>query len=267
MDINKWDFDYKEIKNEVTTSWSRCIEYKTKRVVNKNLSKQKNKTAYLDKQDNLLKYCKDYFSEIIDKIDQKVCFFLVNENLDIVEIIVDPTVKNILEKYGIKKGFSFIEKEAGTNAVYLAEKTKNPISILPGHHYCKPFNSFYSIAFPLMIKENILGYINIMSRDIIKNEVICLCKIFKDNLKLKIDYQLLNKSNKFNNLTEKQLYLIKNMANGYTEKTIAKELHLSISTIKYHKKKLFNIFHANSKLEIVIKAFKNGLLSFEEVEF
>ncbi|MCF8008873.1 MAG: LuxR C-terminal-related transcriptional regulator [Halanaerobiales bacterium] len=267
MDINKWDFDYKEIKKEVTTSWSRCIKYKTKRVVNNNSYKQNNESAYLDEQAGLLNYCNNYFSEIIDKIDQKVCFFLVNENLNLLEIIVEPNIENILEKYKIKRGFSFIEKEAGTNAVYLAQKTRKPISILPGHHYCKPFNSFYSIAFPLMIKENILGYINIISRNIIKKEVICLCKIFQDNLKLKIDYKLLNKNNKFNNLTEKQLYLIKNMANGYTEKVIANELHLSISTIKYHKRKLFNIFHASSKLEIVIKAFKNGLLSFEEVEF
>src|SRR6056297_772 len=268
LDTAKKYFDYKSIKKEVAFSWSRCLKSGKSRsiIVNKHVNGKDIKNIYFSKA------IRNYFFEKVNKINQKLnggyCFFLINNQFIVEVMSASANIYLKLHALGIKKGFSFYEKYSGTNAVYLAEKMKKPVFILPGHHFCRPLNTYYSIAFPIIDNGSILGYINIINKNIIKNEVICLSDLLTSNIQLKL-YNRQSYNNKINfkeGLSEKQLYILKMIANGLTESSLAEELHLSRSTIKYHKQRLYNIFEVNSQIEMVVKAFKNGLLTFEEVD-
>ncbi len=261
-------FDYNQIKEEVTSSWSRCLKYNRKREIDTtHLREFPTKNKYID--NSIKKYFKIKVGEVNNKLEEPPCFFLVNKNFVIEAISADFNKKIKLEQVGIEEGFSFSEEKSGTNAVFLAGKLEKPVHILPGHHFCKPLNSWHSIAYPIIIKEDIYGYLNIVSQIKIKNEIICLTELLVNNLELKISNK--NCESKdisyHKNLSDKQFYILKKIAHGLTERALASDLNLSKSTIKYHKKKLFNFFNADSNIEMVVKAFQKGFLTFNEVSF
>ncbi|MFO7815038.1 MAG: LuxR C-terminal-related transcriptional regulator [Halanaerobiales bacterium] len=267
MNIEQMYFDYKLIKEEVTSSWTRCLQHEKSRHI------QASDYIYGDKStDHISENVKKYFSEkvkIINKrLNQNYIFFLINNKYIIEEVAADFTKNNKLKQEGIKRGFSFSEEFSGTNAVFLAGKLKKPVHILPGHHFCEPLNGWYSIATPIMNNDKIYGFINVIHKNIIKNEIICLSNLLVDNIQLKITNKTLSYSrHKKEGLTKKQSFILKQLAKGLTDKALARKVHLSESTIQYHKKKLFNFFKAHSKVELIVKAFKNGFLTFEEVSF
>src|SRR6056297_1138488 len=262
------NFDYNQIKEEVTSSWSRCLKYNKKREIDSSQVVKPGKfNNHID--NSLKKYFKTKVKEFNKKLEETSCFFLVNENLVIEEISASFNQLIKLEKLGVKKGISFLEKNSGTNAVDLASKLKKPVHMLPGHHFCRPLNAWHSIAYPIIIDNEIYGFINVVDKKEIKDEIICLTELLLNNIELKIAH--LESSNKRiqykNSLSDKQFYILKKIANGLTEKALASDLNLSTSTIKYHKKKLFNYFNAQSNIEMVVKAFKKGFLTFNEVSF
>lgn len=262
-------FDYKLIKEEVTSSWSRCLRKNRKRRLsnNKYIKNENNLNCYLDGE--IKRYFLNKVKEINNKLEQSSCFFLINNKYIIEGVVTDFNQDIKLKNIGIQEGFSFSEKDSGTNAVFLAGKLKKPVHILPGHHFCQPLNSWYSIAYPIMNDGEIYGYINVISEKIIKNEIICLTELLVNNIQLKIKNKRgkLHSNKTYQKLSEKQKFILKKIANGLTEQALAKELSLSKSTIKYHKKKLFDFFNAESNVEMVVKAFKDGLLSLNEVSF
>lgn len=264
MGIDDMYFDYKLIKREVTSSWSRCLKENKKRYVLNDNMKKENNTNQISKD------LRDIFINTSTKLNQiiksKHCLLLVNKEKIIEELLGDIHFKNKLIKNGINIGSSFAEKYTGTNAVDLAEKMMKPAYILPGHHFCKPLNSWYSLAYPIKIYNQTFGYVNLISEISISKEVVCLIDLFSKNLSLRFN-ESKKENNKIslNDLSYNQNYILKKLAVGFTEKELAKDMHLSKSTVKYHKKILFNKFKVSSKIELVIKAIKIGLLTFEEV--
>lgn len=261
-------FDYNHIKEEVTSSWSRCLRYNRKREIDTTVLRESTPNKkYID--NSIKKYFKIKVEEINNRLEENPCFFLVNKDFIVEEISTDFNKKIKLEQIGIKKGFSFSDEKAGTNAVFLAGKLKEPVHILPGHHFCKPLNSWHSIAYPILIKQETYGFLNIVDQIKIKKEIICLAELLVNNIELNISNKNFgdNKLSYQKKLSDKQFYILKKIAQGLTEKAIARDLNLSKSTIKYHKKKLFNFFNADSNIEMVVKAFKKGFLTFNEVSF
>lgn len=265
MKIENMYFDYKLIKEEVTSSWSRCLKENKKRYILKD--------DFFHKQNKLDEFSfeiKEYFAEMSDKLKQsiklKYCLLLVNKEKTIEKLVGDINFKNDLKTKGINIGTSLKEKYSGTNAVQLAAKINKPVYMLPGHHFCKPLNSLYSLAYPIKNNEEINGFINLISKDGISEQIIYLMELFSSNISLKSNNKHKLKNNdKINDLSCNQRYILKKLANGYTERALAEDMHLSKSTVKYHKKILFNKLDVTSKIELVIKAMKIGLLSFEEV--
>lgn len=260
-------FDYKLIKEEVTSSWTRCLKHKKSRYIkSETYINEDQNTNYIDKE--VKKYFLEKVKNINKRLDFNYSFFLINNKFIIEEIATEFTENNKLKKEGIQKGFSFSEETSGTNAVFLAGKLKKPVHILPGHHFCRPLNGWYSIATPIMSGEKIYGFINVIHKELIRNEIICLSNLLVDNIQLKISNKKTKLKNMDNNkLTEKQNVILRKLAKGLTDKALARELHLSKSTIQYHKKKLFLLFKAHSTVEMIVKAFKYGFLTFEEVGF
>ncbi len=266
MKIDNMYFDYKLIKKEVTSSWSRCLKENKKRYI------LKDKIFYeKDKSDDFSVEIKEYFLEVSEKLNQSIklkhCLLLVNEDEVIEELLGDIHFKNNLTTQGINIGTSLKEKHSGTNAVQLSAKINKPVYILPGHHYCKPLNSWYSLAYPITKNDEIFGFVNLISKDSISEEIICLMDLFSNNLSLKLNnkHKLENNKDKINDISGNQKYILKKLAKGYTERALAKDMHLSKNTVKYHKKILFNKLDVSSKIELVMKAIKIGMLSFEEV--
>lgn len=62
------------------------------------------------------------------------------------------------------------------------------------------------------------------------------------------------------NLTEKECAILKFLVNGYSYKMIAAELKISIDTVRFHIKKIYDKLHVHSATEAVSKAIKDKLV-------
>lgn len=62
------------------------------------------------------------------------------------------------------------------------------------------------------------------------------------------------------NLTEKEMAILQFLVNGYSYKMIASELKISIDTVRFHIKKIYDKLHVHSATEAVSKAIKDKLV-------
>ncbi|HSC52075.1 MAG TPA: response regulator transcription factor [Phnomibacter sp.] len=63
-------------------------------------------------------------------------------------------------------------------------------------------------------------------------------------------------------LSVKETEILQFLVNGYSYKMIAAELNISIDTVRFHIKKIYDKLHVHSATEAVSKAYKDKLLSF-----
>jgi DNA-binding NarL/FixJ family response regulator len=61
-------------------------------------------------------------------------------------------------------------------------------------------------------------------------------------------------------LTEKEIAILQYLVKGYSYKMIAPELKISIDTVRFHIKKIYDKLHVHSATEAVSKAIKNRLV-------
>ena len=62
------------------------------------------------------------------------------------------------------------------------------------------------------------------------------------------------------NLTDKEIAILQFLVNGYSYKMIASELKISIDTVRFHIKKIYDKLHVHSATEAVSKAIKDKLI-------
>lgn len=62
------------------------------------------------------------------------------------------------------------------------------------------------------------------------------------------------------NLTEKETQILKCLVDGFSYKMISSELKISIDTVRFHIKKIYDKLHVHSATEAVSKALKNRLV-------
>ena len=62
------------------------------------------------------------------------------------------------------------------------------------------------------------------------------------------------------NLSEKETSILQFLVNGYSYKMIAAELKISIDTVRFHIKKIYDKLHVHSATEAVSKAIKDKLI-------
>ncbi|MBS1564315.1 MAG: response regulator transcription factor [Bacteroidetes bacterium] len=63
-----------------------------------------------------------------------------------------------------------------------------------------------------------------------------------------------------NGLTGKETAILQYLVNGYSYKMIASELKISIDTVRFHIKKIYDKLHVHSATEAVSKAIRNKLV-------
>ena len=61
-------------------------------------------------------------------------------------------------------------------------------------------------------------------------------------------------------LSERETELLQHLVKGNSYKMIADACFISIDTVKFHIKNIYEKLHVNSKAEAVAKAFKSGLV-------
>jgi DNA-binding CsgD family transcriptional regulator len=62
-------------------------------------------------------------------------------------------------------------------------------------------------------------------------------------------------------LTQRELEVLQHLAEGLSNKAIAKRLEISENTVKFHVNALLEKFAVGSRTEVVIKAIQNGLVT------
>jgi DNA-binding NarL/FixJ family response regulator len=63
-------------------------------------------------------------------------------------------------------------------------------------------------------------------------------------------------------LSKRETEILQFLANGYSYKMIASEMKISIDTVRFHIKKIYDKLHVHSATEAVSKALKDKLISF-----
>jgi DNA-binding NarL/FixJ family response regulator len=64
------------------------------------------------------------------------------------------------------------------------------------------------------------------------------------------------------NLSDRETQILQYLVNGYSYKMIAGELKVSLDTVRFHIKKIYDKLHVHSATEAVSKAIKNKLIGF-----
>jgi two-component system nitrate/nitrite response regulator NarL len=75
---------------------------------------------------------------------------------------------------------------------------------------------------------------------------------------------MFNKLNKMMNndiLTEREIEIVKKINEGYSYKEIAKQLYVSINTVKNHVKNIFRKLEVDNKVQVVTKALEYKLIN------
>jgi len=73
--------------------------------------------------------------------------------------------------------------------------------------------------------------------------------------------QAKNQEQEKSNLTKKETEILQLLVNGFSYKMIAAELKLSIDTVRFHIKKIYDKLHVHSATEAVSRALKDRLIS------
>lgn len=150
-------------------------------------------------------------------------------------------------------------------------KLKKPVYTTPLHHYCDLLKEFYIYAVPLNFKGVIIGYLVVFSlNDPIKTEL----EIITDLTAYKIINEFnihglssnLHVSKKYR-INKKQLEILKLLAMGIPDKTIALEKGITINTVKYHKKSIFKILGVECSIQAVLKCIKLNIMTIEEIKY
>lgn len=74
--------------------------------------------------------------------------------------------------------------------------------------------------------------------------------------------QAKNEEQEKSDLSKKEIEILQLLVKGYSYKMIAAELKISIDTVRFHIKKIYDKLHVHSATEAVSKALKDRLISF-----
>ncbi len=175
-----------------------------------------------------------------------------------------------IERTGIKIGMSFAERALGTNAIALSIKLKKPVYTTPLHHYCDLLREVYFYSVPLEVKKREIGYLAVCSlNEPVKVELgviadLTAYRIINELKSSNISSILPDKKDCL--LNKKQLAILRLIAMGVPDKTIALEEGITINTVKYHKKSIYKKLGVECSAQAVIKCLKLNLMSIDDID-
>lgn len=168
---------------------------------------------------------------------------------------------------------SFVEESSGTNAISMSIYLKEPVYISSEHNFCRFLTDWNCYTIPLQIQANgkiIFYYLSLVS---LNKPLAKELKVITDLMGYRIVNEFIKKVNKENSsyinnicISKRQKAVLKLIAQGMTDSSIALTLGCSFGTIKYHKQNIFRKLNVSCSTEAVVKALKLNLLSLNEIE-
>ncbi|HEX2927237.1 MAG TPA: LuxR C-terminal-related transcriptional regulator [Ruminiclostridium sp.] len=156
-------------------------------------------------------------------------------------------------------GVLYSEESIGTNAVSIAKIHNSPVCLYPEFHYCNMLKKWYEYCVPVKRNGFTDAYLSVVS---IQYPISRALKGFIDLLgfNLQKDYSEVNyKATK--PLTEKQVMMLKMIAQGLSDEYMSQQLHISLATVKYHNQEIFKKLNAVGRVDAVTRAILNNDLT------
>ncbi|WP_246627990.1 response regulator transcription factor [Paenibacillus oenotherae] len=163
----------------------------------------------------------------------------------------------------LRPGMYFTEESCGRNAVSEAMAQGGPVYLHPEQHGSPLFQTWHCFSTPLTYRSKNIGYLDVSTiNEAMRTELVAITKLLPDHLLSSYRQQLVPevKGSLSVQLTDRQLHILKLIAQGNTVKSIALELEIKESTVNHHKRAIFDKFGVQSSTEAVMKASRLSYL-------
>lgn len=245
-------------------SWLRCYENNIPRDLKhpRLFASEQQMKDKIEKNKILIKIFNDQLHIMSTYYNIRNCFIILTDNEGmVISRYFSKNYINKINKYWIKEGVYLTEESCGTNAISLAMIKKSRITTKSNDYYCSFLQGFDNIAEPILINNNIIGYVNItISSQHHNSSVSIILNHLISNISLKYinDTIFTNKEN--NLLSQEEYEVLQYTALGYSVREISNKLHVSQSTVKYRRKVLCEKLEASNIVHAVAISFANSIL-------
>lgn len=197
-------------------------------------------------------------------------FILTDVNKHTLKIEGNKKLVKQAQKSLITLGLNFEETNCGTNAINLSMMLNRIFYTLPEQHFCEFLQDWYIFSIPIIINTKIEGSLSLISKEnCINQEYASIIKL----MAYKISNEIVKRKNEHISIlgsnisiTKRQLEILKLLAKGNTDMSIALELGIKIGTVRFHKTNIFKAFNAESSIQVIVKALKLGIISLKDIE-
>ena len=265
-----------ELYQSILASWDRCTRRKMLREIEKPLillssvelsaKLKENKKLVHEFENFMLKYI-----DIINNVKGDYCILLLDREGYLL------SVRNCIKHFDNRRkykdffmpGISFAEDSLGINAVALSQLLRKSVYMYPLFHYCAMLKVFHQYcAYIGSANDSSKGYVSVVN---IRNPISKALEGFIDILAVNLQDKPFLSENSIDfydsqtKLTKKQNTIIRLIAQGFTDESIAQELKISLSTVKYHNQNIFKKLDVTCRAEAVTKALIFNEILFSEL--
>lgn len=233
-------------------------------------------TSFLGRHAALCAYCHLLFSDIYNDLrDRKYVIILADDTPRLITLHSSTEIlNNATGELGMRAGVSLKEEDCGTNAVALALRFRQLMTVRGEQHYCRLFHSCFAVAVPVLdARREPQACVAMFScHDAIPAEKIALMKFIAKDIENfsrgASDGNHVNGSGEspqraadISGLTARQLQVLALFAKGMSYKQIARRLGIrSVKTVEEHLDAVRSKLHAGRRRECIQKAMALGLL-------
>ncbi len=167
----------------------------------------------------------------------------------------------------LRHGFSFAEKCAGTNGIALSLLLHKPAWTLPRQNYCSLLSrsALYCVLLTQMSPSPALAVVT-TGRPSPDWVLSLLCQMsYGIALGCRQERRCPGPAYANKPFTERQRMVLLRIAQGMKDQAIALDLHVSLDTVRYHKKNIYRMLGVSNSIEMLVRALKGGLVSLDEV--
>lgn len=167
-------------------------------------------------------------------------------------------------QWGIQSGFSFAEECAGTNAVALALMFKEPVWTLREQNYLSTLSRFSLYCVPCV--GVLTGhYIALLTGGKQPSEwPIALLQQSAFHIAAEIQGRVQALKPPIT-VSRRQHEVLLCIAQGMKDVEIALSLHISLDTVRYHKKNIYQLLGADNRVSAVIQALKRRTIDIGQI--
>lgn len=172
-------------------------------------------------------------------------------------------LENTVKQSGIRLGMYFTKQSCGVNAISEAMSMNGPVYLRPEQHEHPFFKSWHCFSTPLISYDECIGFLDISTINAdMKSELIVITSLLPEHMQNRYNEQMtLQAADHLDvQLTERQMSVLKLISQGETVKSIAHKLNIKDSTVKHHKRMIFDKFGVQSSTEAVSIASKLSFL-------